>query len=76
MHKYLAIACLAVTAAVAGCATDPNYANRNAKSTQEGEIYTGSRIPKKAPEAGSKTMTGEAWRRENTQAIGNAPRGN
>lgn len=77
MHKYLAIACLAGAAALAGCATDPEYAKRTAKSTPEGEIYTGSRIPKKSTEeASSKSVSGDTWRRESTQAIGNAPRAN
>lgn len=77
MPKVFAIAFLAGAAVLAGCATDPNYGKSQTAAGKDEEVYTGSRLPRKSSqETSAKTMSGDTWRRESTQAIGNMPRGN
>ena len=76
MNKLLAIAMMAGTVGIAGCATDPKSASTPSAS-KDAEIVTGSRIPRKADaDQPAKTISGDTWRRESTTVIGNQPRGN
>ena len=76
MDKYLAIAAAAVAFGLAGCATDQKAASSDAGAGKEQETITGSRIPSKSTSGGVQSVSGEAWKRETTSTIGNAPRGN
>lgn len=77
MIKVFAIAFLAGAAVLAGCATDPNYGKSQSAANKDEEVYTGSRLPRKSgDETSAKAVSGDAWRRESSQAIGNMPRGN
>ena len=80
MNKYLALATFSVALGLAACATDPKAttapASQPAGSSKDSETITGSRIPTKSSGSSVQSVSGEAWRRETTQTIGNAPRGN
>ena len=77
MKHELAIAVLAGTLGLAGCATAPDQPKSPTASKDQGEVITGSRIPRKSgPEQPVKSVTGEEWRRDSGTVIGNQPRGN
>lgn len=76
MNKLFAIALMAGTVGIAGCATDPKSAS-TPSAPKDTEVVTGSRIPRKAEaDQPAKTMSGDTWRRESTSVIGSQPRGN
>ena len=78
MNRFPALAAIAVTLGIAGCATpDQKADSASAPAPKNEEFVTGSRIPVRA--SGSQpvsSVSGDTWRRENSQVIGNSPRGN
>jgi hypothetical protein len=76
MNKLFAIALMAGTVGIAGCASDPKSASTPSASKDE-EVFTGSRLPRKvSTDQPSKTISGDTWRRDSTSVIGSQPRGN
>ena len=61
MKKILALSLLAMALSGAGCATQPTTAS----SDSGGEVYTGSRIPRKNAEgSGVRTIEGSTYKQD------------
>jgi uncharacterized lipoprotein YajG len=80
--KKILFSALAASFLAAGCATEPQpVANAGAGPADEGEVLTGSRIPRKARvnAEGTKTITGQGYKTEQLgrgSADGVGPRNN